>query len=227
MITILCYYDRSLLSGHFRPLSSSSSSSFDDRAASGHFHFPARRFLFPPIHAEVKAEDAVDIFGAGEKKKFHCDQCRYFTDRWQKTPFLAFLKLCLFFRFPFAFLHLYKRVCPSLGRSIGQTRVDKRISGLNLNKIASGTWKYYTGARIQRKLREQTARTHLINEHILCSTNDEFPSQKEQPETPRRNDAPRDQQGKPGRPTITNSRSLPRLLGKDLFKMPKMWGEQI
>ena len=77
--------------------------------------------------------------------------------------------------------HLYKRVCPSVGRSVrpsvgrsvrpsvGPSHtswISKKWAGSN--KIASGIRKYAIWKTIQRQLRGQLARTHLLSE--LCST---------------------------------------------------------
>ena len=67
-----------------------------------------------------------------------------------------------------AFAHLYKRVRPSVRPSVGHTRVEFLRNGPNLNKIASGMRKYAIQKTIQRQVRGQYARTHLLSEH--CST---------------------------------------------------------
>ena len=76
--------------------------------------------------------------------------------------------------------HLYKRVCPSVCPSVGPsigpsvrrsvryTRVGFPRNSPNSNKIASGIRKYAIWKTIQRQVRGQLARTHLLSE--LCST---------------------------------------------------------
>ena len=61
-----------------------------------------------------------------------------------------------------------RSVGPSLGRSVRHTRVEFPRNGPNLNKIASGIRKYAIWKTIQRQVRGQLARTHLLSE--LCST---------------------------------------------------------
>ena len=52
--------------------------------------------------------------------------------------------------------------------SVSHTQVEFLKNGLNLNKIASCTWNYAIWNTIQRQVRGQIARTHLLSE--LCST---------------------------------------------------------
>ena len=62
-------------------------------------------------------------------------------------------------------------VRPPVHPSFRHTRVTclrNKISGLNKNKIASGTWNYSIRKTIQRWVLEQIARTHLMSE--LCRT---------------------------------------------------------
>ena len=56
----------------------------------------------------------------------------------------------------------------SVRRSVGHTRVEYLRNGPNLNKIASGIRKNAILKMIQRQVRGQWARTHLLSE--LCST---------------------------------------------------------
>ena len=59
-------------------------------------------------------------------------------------------------------------VGPSVRRFVRHTRVEFLRNGLNLNKIASGTWNYAIWKTIHRQVRGPIARTHLLSE--LCST---------------------------------------------------------
>ena len=59
-------------------------------------------------------------------------------------------------------------VGPSVRRSVRHTRVEFPRNGPNSNKIASGIRKYAIWKTIQRQVRGQLARTHLLAE--LCST---------------------------------------------------------
>ena len=56
----------------------------------------------------------------------------------------------------------------SVRPSVRHTRVEFPRNGLNWNKIASGIRKYAIWNTIQRQVRGQLARTHLLSE--LCST---------------------------------------------------------
>ena len=66
------------------------------------------------------------------------------------------------------FSHLYKRVCPSVRPSIGHKRVEFQRNGLNLNRIASGTWNYAIRKTIQRQVRGQIVRTHICSTGFIC-----------------------------------------------------------
>ena len=59
-------------------------------------------------------------------------------------------------------------VLPSVHCSVGHTRVEFLRNGPNSNKIASGIKKYAILKTIQRQVRRQYARTHLLSE--LSST---------------------------------------------------------
>ena len=61
-----------------------------------------------------------------------------------------------------------RSVGPSVGRSVRHTRVEFSRNGPNSNKIASGIRKNAILKTIQRQVRGQLARTHLLSE--LCST---------------------------------------------------------
>ena len=65
-----------------------------------------------------------------------------------------------------------RSVGPSVGRSVGRSvrhaRVEIMGNGSNLNKIALGIRKYAIQKTIQRQVRGQFTRTHLLSE--LCST---------------------------------------------------------
>jgi len=98
-----------------------------------------------------------------ERKYYICDSCH------DPTSHLSFTEeLPDIISFLDAFSHLYKRVCPSVGRSVRHTRVEFPRNGPNSNKIASGIRKYAIWKTIQRQVRGQLARTHLLSE--LCST---------------------------------------------------------
>ena len=63
---------------------------------------------------------------------------------------------------------VHPSVRPSVRRSVRHTQVEYPRNGPNLNKIASGIRKYAIWKTIQRQVRGQLARTHLLSE--LCST---------------------------------------------------------